>query len=137
MKYRQFYEDKTGVHIPNSYDIHHIDIDRDNNGITNLVAIPSYLHVQIHKALNELPPKYITAHFQDVSFLHYWEQLKEYELVFKKVGLCIDFRNYLYFKKNGRPLCGLGYIDLHLEYNYEKLNYDLYYMDIDYENSQV
>ena len=52
--YRKFYEQKTGKKIPKDFDIHHIDFNRQNNDIINLVAIPKKLHLQYHKALYEI-----------------------------------------------------------------------------------
>ena len=47
-KYRKRYIEKHGD-IPLSWDIHHIDGDRENNRDENLIAIPSELHVVIHQ----------------------------------------------------------------------------------------
>ena len=53
MNYRQIYKQYYGS-IPTdnngrTYDIHHIDGDRTNNDITNLIAIPVEEHLAIHK----------------------------------------------------------------------------------------
>jgi len=52
--YRKFYEQKTGKKIPKDFDIHHIDFNRENNDIMNLVAIPKKLHHNYHKSLYEI-----------------------------------------------------------------------------------
>lgn len=49
--YRKFYEDQTCVCLPKSFDVHHIDGDRMNNDIHNLVALPRLLHRKYHTAL--------------------------------------------------------------------------------------
>ena len=54
MNYRKFYEKETGHAIPIGYEIHHIDENRDNNKIYNLVMIPKELHEKLHKNFNEL-----------------------------------------------------------------------------------
>ena len=53
MNYREFYEDQTGVKIKKGFEIHHIDQNRKNNSIENLIAIPKKLHRQFHKYYDE------------------------------------------------------------------------------------
>ena len=48
MDYRKFYEEKTGIKACKEEDIHHLDGNRKNNSIYNLVKIPSKLHKQYH-----------------------------------------------------------------------------------------
>lgn len=45
--YRSFYQDKLKIDLT-GLDIHHIDEDRSNNDILNLVALPSGLHKKFH-----------------------------------------------------------------------------------------
>lgn len=47
MSYRDIYEKKHGV-IPKGYEIHHIDGDRSNNNIENLLAVSIEQHYEIH-----------------------------------------------------------------------------------------
>ena len=47
MDYRKKYKKHYGE-IPNDWDVHHIDFNRKNNQIENLVAIPIELHKKIH-----------------------------------------------------------------------------------------
>ena len=51
MNYRKFYEKEHTMKIPKDWDIHHIDFDHNNNDINNLIAIPKYIHVFLHKEL--------------------------------------------------------------------------------------
>ena len=54
MNYRLFYEKQTGEKIPENFEVHHIDHNRKNNSIDNLVAIPKKLHKKYHsKALGK------------------------------------------------------------------------------------
>lgn len=46
--YHAFYEKQTGKPVPTDFHVHHIDFDRGNNNISNLVAIPSDLHNLYH-----------------------------------------------------------------------------------------
>lgn len=49
MNYRRLYEDMTGEKIPKGYEIHHIDFNKKNNDIDNLVMLPKKLHRKLHK----------------------------------------------------------------------------------------
>lgn len=57
MSYRNKYEEKTGLKVPSSFDIHHIDLNRKNNDINNLVAIPRELHRDYHKYARDISLK--------------------------------------------------------------------------------
>lgn len=54
--YRKFYEKQTGKKVPKDFDIHHIDLNRENNDIENLVAIPKELHKKYHALLSKIMP---------------------------------------------------------------------------------
>ena len=47
-KYRKKYIKHHGE-IPEGYEVHHIDMDHENNDIDNLMAIPRDIHVDIHQ----------------------------------------------------------------------------------------
>lgn len=49
MNYRKFYEDAFGIKIPKDYDVHHLDFNRHNNDLCNLLLIPKTLHAALHK----------------------------------------------------------------------------------------
>tara|TARA_R110000744_G_C19066084_1_gene529554 strand:+ start:251 stop:601 length:351 start_codon:yes stop_codon:yes gene_type:complete len=50
MNYRKHYEQHFNVKVPKDFDVHHIDGDRNNNDIINLVALPRVLHNKYHSA---------------------------------------------------------------------------------------
>lgn len=52
--YRRFYEKETNKKVPSDFDIHHIDFNRKNNNIKNLVAIPKLLHSDYHVKYNQV-----------------------------------------------------------------------------------
>lgn len=52
MNYRKLYERHYGIKIPPEYEIHHIDFNRNNNDIINLLLIPKQLHRQLHWVRN-------------------------------------------------------------------------------------
>ena len=49
--YRRKFEKYYGIKIPKGYDIHHIDLNHENNDISNLLLLPRELHSQYHNAL--------------------------------------------------------------------------------------
>ena len=46
--YREFYKRYYDIEFGRDYAVHHIDSDRDNNEIENLVLLPTRLHAQHH-----------------------------------------------------------------------------------------
>ena len=46
--YIKIYEEHYGIQIPDEYVIHHMDRDRSNNKISNLLLLPEKLHQQYH-----------------------------------------------------------------------------------------
>ena len=50
MGYREDYEEHYKTKLDKSWEVHHIDYNHDNNDMSNLVAIPDYLHRKLHKA---------------------------------------------------------------------------------------
>jgi hypothetical protein len=51
MNYRQFYEKKIGEKVPKDWHVHHINTNKKDNRIENLVAISRSLHLSYHSAL--------------------------------------------------------------------------------------
>lgn len=58
--YRKIYEKKCNIKIPKEYEIHHIDFNRENNDILNLVMLPRKLHSDYHKKLE----KYLSIQYE-------------------------------------------------------------------------
>lgn len=50
MNYIKIYEKHTRHAVPVGYEIHHIDHDRENNEIQNLVLLPDTLHRAYHNS---------------------------------------------------------------------------------------
>jgi hypothetical protein len=46
--YRQLYKDYYGIDFGDDMAIHHIDFDRTNNNIDNLLMLPKKLHAKYH-----------------------------------------------------------------------------------------
>lgn len=52
--YRKYYKEYYGIDFDNEYSIHHIDFNRDNNSIENLILLPKRLHRRYHFILTAL-----------------------------------------------------------------------------------
>lgn len=52
--YRKYYKDYYGIDFGKEFDIHHIDINRENNEINNLILLPKRLHLKYHYSLSGL-----------------------------------------------------------------------------------
>lgn len=50
--YRKKYKKYYGIEFSRDYDIHHIDMSRNNNSIENLVLLPKRLHEEYHTLFN-------------------------------------------------------------------------------------
>ena len=51
MNYRKFYEETLGLILKKEDEVHHLDLNRKNNDIYNLIGIPRKLHKQYHSYL--------------------------------------------------------------------------------------
>lgn len=51
--YKKLYAQTYGITWDADLEIHHIDRDRKNNHISNLILLPSYLHEELHDCLDE------------------------------------------------------------------------------------
>lgn len=54
MGYRSKYEKAIGRKIKVGYEVHHIDLNRKNNSISNLIELERKLHVNFHTTYNPL-----------------------------------------------------------------------------------
>lgn len=78
--YRREYEKHLGFILPKEMHVHHLDHNRENNGIQNLVAIPSELHGRYHFLERQL---------------HLHSNILRYRLPSKKILLRYSFNSYL------------------------------------------
>lgn len=81
MNYRKLYENYYNLKIPFNWEIHHIDANRENNDIKNLIMLPKQLHRALHNYVGLLPKK----------------ELKQIRLWFKKIKYPIS-NTYLGYK---------------------------------------
>ena len=54
MNYRKKYRQHYGIDFSNDYVVHHIDLDRSNNDIDNLLLLPKQLHSKYHFYLTSM-----------------------------------------------------------------------------------
>jgi len=91
--YRKFYCDILQVEISKNAVVHHIDHDRNNNDIENLVAIPEHIHQIFHGHANLSKQIISQLTFQpdmqnaDLDKLH--KSLKECVEVLEIISICI------------------------------------------------
>lgn len=50
--YRKYYKEYYGIDFGPEYHIHHMDFDKSNNDISNLLLLPGKLHSRYHFLLN-------------------------------------------------------------------------------------
>lgn len=108
--YRRFYAKFFDITIPPEFDIHHIDFNRENNDIKNLILLPKELHEHLHSACKpemifEIPKEDLLmfrrianhlwcsvfgSYFEDMASVYnemqYWASCKEMEM-YKKEGM--------------------------------------------------
>lgn len=46
--YRQYYKEYYGIDFGKEFSVHHIDMNRDNNDISNLLLLPKEVHNRFH-----------------------------------------------------------------------------------------
>lgn len=66
MEYRKIYEQAIGRKIPEGFEIHHIDLNRKNNKLSNLVMLPKELHQEYHKRLGQLENRPINTNITSI-----------------------------------------------------------------------
>lgn len=55
MNYREKYKQHYGIDFGPEYEVHHLDLNHQNDDIENLLLLPRKLHHQYHFALARLP----------------------------------------------------------------------------------
>jgi len=60
MNYKKIYENYYNIKILKAWDIHHIDGNRENNNIKNLISIPREFHKALHNWVGLIPENYIS-----------------------------------------------------------------------------
>lgn len=106
MNYRKFYEEECNIKIPKGYEIHHIDMNRENNNIENLVMLPKKLHKQYHFYLSmiksfpfEISTKITSIieggrGYNDWLLNEFFKRVSKFNEVWEK---CCEWNDYKYF----------------------------------------
>lgn len=63
--YRQLYKDHYGIDFGREMVVHHIDFDRTNNDISNLLLLPNKIHAKYHAAFKMLAGINMTRSIND------------------------------------------------------------------------
>ena len=88
MDYRKIYENHYGIKIPDGFEIHHVNKDRNDNRIENLLLLPSRIHQSLHIVDNEITRSFImTINFVSVSAnnVHELAYIREYVEMWGKI----------------------------------------------------
>ena len=108
MRYRDYYKKFFEIQFDNSFDVHHINGNRDDNDIDNLLLLPKILHQTLHKVLYnasfcESPFDYILQFstlddetFQIIKDLRYWKDLRD-DAAYEKNQAIMARRDYINF----------------------------------------
>lgn len=116
---KKFYENQTQWKIPNRwFHIHHIDSDRSNNDISNLVALPIQVHLRYHGFFQRFLPS-LRMNLEDKTFIqsksgfltspeiinNMIKNLQEVRERYTDYYSWIEFRNFLLFMATKGQVC--------------------------------
>jgi len=87
MNYRKFYQEELGIILDKSYHVHHIDGNRQNNDIVNLVALPKKLHLKYHN--QKAKYDFVVSSINECSYFFKCE----YKKYFSAIELFMDVKN--------------------------------------------
>lgn len=105
--YRKIYQSKCNITIPKDYEIHHIDFNRKNNEIMNLVMLPKELHKKYHRVLLELQnSRYeiitkVQSNIDSGNLINDYISINQHEIenkfikIWYECQIYVDYRNYL------------------------------------------
>ena len=94
--YRKQYKQHYNIEFDNSYDIHHIDFNKENNDIRNLLLLPKKLHLEYHSNLEKIDPLWkqgivsINPKLEVATYAH----LLETKRLLNTIDKCMEWVNY-------------------------------------------
>lgn len=96
--YKQKFKKHYGIEFDKNYVIHHIDENRENNDISNLMLLPAALHRRYHlyKRVidnHSLPTKICGNEVNQGNY--YLEYYKKFIAIFTECNKWYDFKMYL------------------------------------------
>ena len=118
MDYRKFYKDYYGIDFGPEYDVHHIDRNRSNNDIQNLLLLPTRLHHQLHWVNGVL-----SAYCTNKSFIGIMIEATNPAYLsgafMMAADICIEIQSWVR-SKDSENLRKMGYLDIDDGYNYDQ-----------------
>lgn len=109
MDYVKFYKKITNTnHNTKKYSIHHIDENRENNDISNLVMLPKKLHLKYHSLKKCIDAGGLTIETRILSMSESGYGCNEYYLNLMKKFIecwkeCCEWNDYKYFLLGEMP----------------------------------
>lgn len=64
MEYREHFKKYYNIGFDSSWEVHHIDLNHNNDDIDNLILLPAKLHKDYHNIIQELRPIINDGHIQ-------------------------------------------------------------------------
>lgn len=106
MTSRRIYCKTLGITLPRGFDVHHIDLNRLNNDILNLVALPTILHRKYHMSaimnypegcltVGKIPPNQWIAPGNGDFIGQLITDLKEFRPLYYAIQSWIMYRDHL------------------------------------------
>ena len=112
--YRQFYKDYYQIEFGKEYEVHHIDGNRENNDISNLILLPRELHRKYHNSLEavthlfEFVPELSYTYFDVAGHNEYvLGKQKEHNDILSQCQRWVFYKLYLDGVMPEAPICGL------------------------------
>ena len=98
MNYRNYYQELTETVLEKDFDVHHLDGNRNNNHILNLVAIPKVLHRKFHIQKE----KYINAinEINDLIYFYSSDNKRYNEIINKYIEIKNKISDYIMIRDN-------------------------------------
>lgn len=104
--YRKKFKEYYGIDFSRDYDVHHIDLNHENNDISNLMVLPKKLHRRYHMALSWLMPSdgYVKMGYKicsnEVSMdMYMLARMEEFVKVMRECAKWRDYKWQLDMKK--------------------------------------
>lgn len=94
--YRNFYKNYYKINFDNSFQIHHLDGNRNNNLITNLLLLPKTIHQKFHRYQN-IHVRFLISDKTETEIKNYKETVyKKFEEVNKEIKKWLERKNTNY-----------------------------------------
>ena len=98
MDYRKYYEKITGLKIKKGNEVHHIDCNRANNEIMNLISLPKDVHRRLHVVINNY--KIATNNIDEFGYFYNKEKTGILVAISCYLDMKSELWNYLLNRNN-------------------------------------